>query len=63
MGCCGQPSSRGTEDDPIVVGEPDGEPPLQLVATLTIYGIGRGQSAWWSGNAVGQLLSSGFLTA
>jgi hypothetical protein len=54
--CCGPSTHPSTETDPIIIGQPNGDPAIQVTAILPVAGITPGDTAWVTGTGVAELL-------
>jgi len=63
MACCGGKSTVGNEDNPVLVGEPNGAPAVRYKSYSTIGGVGFGQTAYFTGSDVADLVAVGYLEA
>jgi hypothetical protein len=48
-----------TEDHPIVVGDDNGDPPIQVVSTALVAGIRKGVTRWVTGSEVAKWIDNG----
>jgi len=58
---CSCQKKKSTEADPIVLGEPSGEPPLEAFATVTLLGARAGERVWVTGSQVPAMVAGGWL--
>lgn len=58
---CSCAKKKSSAEDPIVLGEPTGEPPLEAFATITLLGARAGERVWVTGAQVPALLDGGWL--
>jgi hypothetical protein len=52
-----------SESNPLIIGEPDGNPPIKVRATIAVMGLRAGSEFWAAGSALQTMLAGGWLVA
>lgn len=61
MTCCGKGPPLGAEQNPVPLGEDDGQPARELTVRLGFGGMVWGQTGWFVGDEVDVMLAEGYL--
>jgi len=55
---CGCAKRRYSADDPLIVGEPNGEPARRIRFTVAFMGQASGSEQWVTGDGVNQMIDN-----
>jgi hypothetical protein len=61
MGCGCNKVRTYSESSPLVLGEPTGEPPINVRATVTVMGLRANSEFWVAGTGVPAMIDAGWL--
>lgn len=59
MACCTKPKIY-SQSDPLVVGEPNSDAAVNVVATVNVGGLRTGRTSWVTGSHVAALIAQGW---
>jgi hypothetical protein len=60
--CCGPRPRTSTADDPIVIGDPNGEPAVRARVNNNVFGLRAFAVGWFTGSNVAAAVTGGTLT-
>lgn len=59
---CGCSRNRTyTESNPLMLGDPNGDPPIYLRATIALMGMKANSAFWATGSSVAAMIDAGWL--
>lgn len=63
MGCGCNKVRNFSQSEPLVIGEPNGDPSIEVRATVTVMGLRANSEFWVTGTGVAAMVEAGWLIA